>query len=163
VQNTADISFHTMGKVLLLSYTLNVAIFMDIAMWRPCVNRRFGRTSIPPKRQVKDILKPTNSRQFYLGVRHLSGTRDQFFFIFWKWFLSSYRFVHMEGPLWREVGSVVLSCCWASQVQSLSDCLNFENPPPIWWATSCIYFQEQGSPIIPPCIGPVWRMPGRPY
>jgi hypothetical protein len=43
-------------------------------------------------------------------------------------------------PFWREVGSVVYSCCWASPVQSLSCssptglrtifyCLKFETPP----------------------------------
>jgi hypothetical protein len=49
-------------------------------------------------------------------------------------------FVDVGRPLWREVGSVVFSFCWASPAQSFSGlsptglmsifyCLNFETPP----------------------------------
>jgi hypothetical protein len=56
-------------------------------------------------------------------------------------------FVHVGRPLWREDGSVVYNCCWASPAQSFSDlsstefmtmfyCLRFETPPPPWRARS---------------------------
>jgi hypothetical protein len=57
--------------------------------------------------KVKVILRPTASRPVHLGVRHQSGTRDQFFpFSLWL-FLDSCWFVDVGLPLWREVGSVV--------------------------------------------------------
>jgi hypothetical protein len=39
---------------------------------------------------------------------------------FFNYFLDSYGFDHVGRPLWREVGSVVFSCCWASPAQSFS-------------------------------------------
>jgi hypothetical protein len=39
---------------------------------------------------------------------------------FLKLFVHSYGFVYVTRPLWREVGSVVFTCCWASSVQSIS-------------------------------------------
>jgi hypothetical protein len=79
-------------------------------------------------------------------------------------FLDSFRFVDVGRPLWREVGSVVFSFFRASPAQPFSDlsptglmsivyCLYFWYPQP-GGPGSCIYFaQEQGSPVIPPCIG----------
>jgi hypothetical protein len=65
--------------------------------------------------------------------------RDQFFSFFLYFFLESYRFVDVRRPLWREVGSVVFSFCWATPAESLSGlsptgfmtvfyCINIETP-----------------------------------
>jgi hypothetical protein len=92
------------------------------------------------KVKVKVILRPTVSRSFCLGVRHPFGTRDQFFSVFnvifyavtgflsderqssgsRDQFLDSYEFADVWRPLWREVGSAVVSCCWALPAQSFS-------------------------------------------
>jgi hypothetical protein len=56
----------------------------------------------------------------------------------------------MWHPLWREDGSVVYNCCWASPAQSFSDlgptgltttfyCLRFETPP-TWRARSLSFY-----------------------
>jgi hypothetical protein len=56
-----------------------------------------------------------------LGVRHPSGTRDQFFpFPLWLFF-RQLRLVDVGCPLWREVGSVVFSFCRASPTQPFLD------------------------------------------
>jgi hypothetical protein len=58
---------------------------------------------------VKVILRPTVSRPVRPGVRHPSGTRDQFFpFSLWS-FLDCCGFVGVGRPLWREDGSVICS------------------------------------------------------
>jgi hypothetical protein len=65
--------------------------------------------------KVKVILRPTVSRPVCLGVKNPSGTRDQFFpFSLWL-FLDSCWFVDVGRPLWREIGSVVISLCRVSQ------------------------------------------------
>jgi hypothetical protein len=64
--------------------------------------------------QVKVILRPTVSRPVRPGVRHPSGTRDQFFPNLFDYFLDSFGLVDVGRPLWREVGSVLFSFCRAS-------------------------------------------------
>jgi hypothetical protein len=65
---------------------------------------------------------PKSESRSRLDVRPPSGTRGQFFFSFsLKLSLDdSYRFVIVWRPLWREGGSVIYSCCWASPPQSFS-------------------------------------------
>jgi hypothetical protein len=48
------------------------------------------------------------------GVRHPSGTCNQFFPPLPLIILDSFGFVEVGRPLWREVGSVVLSFCWVT-------------------------------------------------
>jgi hypothetical protein len=79
--------------------------------------------------------------------------------------LVSYGFVDMGRPLWREVGSVVFNCCWASPAKSFSGmsraglmfmlyCLKFFRLFQSWAPGSYIYIPlEQGSPVIPSSIG----------
>jgi hypothetical protein len=69
------------------------------------------------------ILPPTFSRPTCPGVRP-TGTRDQLFFPFsLKLSLDRCRCVNLGRPLWREVGSVTYSCCWASPSQRSSKLL----------------------------------------
>jgi hypothetical protein len=75
---------------------------------------------------AKVILWPIVSWPFCLGVRHQSGTRDQFFSSLLELFVDSCGFVDVGCPLWQEAGSVVFSCCWASPAQP------FSGPIPIW-------------------------------
>jgi hypothetical protein len=66
---------------------------------------------------VKVILRPTVIRPVRLGP---SGTCDQFFpFSLWLFFFDSFGFVDVGCPLWREVGSVLSSFCWASPAQPI--------------------------------------------
>jgi hypothetical protein len=124
---------------------------------------------LPDFLKVKVILLPTVSRPVCLGVKHPSGTRDQFFSFFLQLFLDGYGIVDVGLPLWREVGFLVFSCRWASSAQpfpglspmglmSIFYLLYFWNPQP-GGPGSCIYFpQEQGSPITPPVNG-YWLSP----
>jgi hypothetical protein len=76
-----------------------------------------------------------------------------------------YGFVDVGRPLWRDIGSVVFSCCWASPAQSFSSLESrgtddhillspFLGLPQPGEPGSCIYFpQEQDSPVIAPDIG----------
>jgi hypothetical protein len=70
--------------------------------------------------KIKVILQSTISRPLYLGVRHLSGTRGQYFSVFFQLFLDSYGFVYVGRPFWREVGPIVLNFCWALPAQPFS-------------------------------------------
>jgi hypothetical protein len=73
------------------------------------------------KIKVKVTLRPIVSRPVRPGVRHPSGTRDQFFpFSHWL-FLNTCGFVDVGRPLWRGVGFVVFSFCRASAAQRFSD------------------------------------------
>jgi hypothetical protein len=82
---------------------------------------------------------------------------------FFNSFLDSYGFVDVGSPLWREVGSVLFSCCWTSPGQSVShpnparlvsvfyylnfwDTPNLEGQVPIFMS-----FQEQRSKVMPTC------------
>jgi hypothetical protein len=64
--------------------------------------------------KVKVILRPTVSRSVRFGVRHPSGTCDQFFPLLWL-FLDSCEFVDVGCLLWREDGPVI--CSAMTQVQ----------------------------------------------
>jgi hypothetical protein len=83
----------------------------------------------------------TVSRAIYLGVRHPSGTHDNFFLIIFRQVLGLLIWGALSD---KRVGSVVYSCCWAWPVQSFLGpspmglmtifyCLKFETPP-IWRA-----------------------------
>jgi hypothetical protein len=77
-------------------------------------------------------------------------------------------FVDAERPLWREVGSVVYSCCWASPAQ-----YSRVRVPLDWWPYFTvsnfillqpgllgphIYIsQKQGGPVMPPGTGLLTR------
>jgi hypothetical protein len=55
----------------------------------------------------------TNGQSTCLGVKSHLGSKARFSLL-----SDSYEFVHTGCPLWREVGSVVHSCCWSSPAQS---------------------------------------------
>jgi hypothetical protein len=95
-----------------LEVQCNVYCHDLVVVW--LISRR-GSDWLPDLVKVKITLRLTVSRPVSLDVRHPSGTRDQFF----SSFLDSYGFVDVGRPLWREVGSVVFSCCWASPVESI--------------------------------------------
>jgi hypothetical protein len=101
------------------------------------------------KVKVKVILQLTVSQPVCLDIRHPSGTRDQFF-LFSLWlFFDSFRFVDVGHPLWREVGSVLFSLCWASPMQPLSDL----SPTGLMSIVYCLYFwaapnQEGQVPVF---------------
>jgi hypothetical protein len=58
-----------------------------------------------------------NRRSVSVGKQF--GAQDELFFPFSSRLnLDSCGFVIMDRPLWREVASVVYSCCWASPAQS---------------------------------------------
>jgi hypothetical protein len=94
---------------------------------------------IPLKVKVKVILRLTVSRPVCLGVRHPSGLHDQFSPSFLN-IIDRYGVVDVGHLLWREVGSVIFICCWASLAQSFLGlspagpiiifyCLNFLDSP----------------------------------
>jgi hypothetical protein len=62
-------------------------------------------------------LRPTVSRPVCLGVRHPSGTCDQFFFLL-EIFFRLCGFVILQLPPWREDGSVIYCYWWPSPAQS---------------------------------------------
>jgi hypothetical protein len=80
-------------------------------------------------------------RTVCLGVRHSSGTCDQFL-SFLQLFLDIYRFVDVGHPLWLEVRSVVYSFCWTSPVQPFWDL----SPTGLMSIFYCLYFWD--SPIM---------------
>jgi hypothetical protein len=107
------------------------------------------------------VLWPTVSRPVCLGVRHPFRTRDQFSLLLSLIiFIESYGFSDVGRPLWREVGSVFFSFCWASPAQPLSGLsptgliFLFLRLSKAGEPDSCIYFPlEQGSTVLPPDIG----------
>jgi hypothetical protein len=105
--------------------------------------------------QVKVILRPTVSRPVCLGVRHPSGTRDQFVLLLPLIILDNYGFVDVGRPLWREVGSVVAFLrCESHGTHEHALLSLFLRLPQHEGRDSCSYFpQEQGSTVIFPCIG----------
>jgi hypothetical protein len=102
----------------------------------------------------RSVGQPAFVSETYLG----HGTDFSSF----KLHLESYEFVYVGRPLWREVGSVVCSSCWASLAQFFSG----PSPRDSWHFTVsnfifaqsrglgfCIYFlQEQSIPTTPPGI-----------
>jgi hypothetical protein len=70
---------------------------------------RFTIRSFGITKEVKVILRPTVSRHVCLGIGCPSGIP-----------VDSYGFVDVRCPLWREVGSVVFSFCWASTEKPFS-------------------------------------------
>jgi hypothetical protein len=60
-----------------------------------------------------------------LSGTHL-GPATNFFPLF-NCFIDSCRFVYLGRPIWREVGSVVFSCCWASPAEAFSGLCPSEN------------------------------------
>jgi hypothetical protein len=73
----------------------------DLNLWA----LHFQQTEPPTvKVKVKVILRPTVSRPVCLGVKHPSGTRDQFSPSFLQLFLDIYRFVDVGRPLDEKSG-----------------------------------------------------------
>jgi hypothetical protein len=70
--------------------------------------------------QVKVTLRPTVSLPVGLGVRHPSGSRDQFSPSFFC--IDNCGFLDVGRPLWWEGGSVIYlyNCFWALPEQSIS-------------------------------------------
>jgi hypothetical protein len=107
------------------------------------------------------ILRPTISQPVFPGARPPSGIRNRIIFSFpWKLSLDSYWFFIMGRPLWREDGSVIYSCCWASQRSISRDRVRRDSWAHITlliWILpqpggpgSCIYFPlAQDNPLIP--------------
>jgi hypothetical protein len=67
---------------------------------------------------VEVNLRPTVSRQFWLGNRRPSGTRDKFFFLL-AIFLDSCGFVILYRPFWREDESVIYCTIASGPCQSI--------------------------------------------
>jgi hypothetical protein len=70
-----------------------------------------GNTVAQTQEEVEVKLRPTVSRPVRLGVRHPSGTRDQFFFLL-EIFFRQLRVCYFVVP-----GSVIYCCCWSSPAQ----------------------------------------------
>jgi hypothetical protein len=72
--------------------------------------------------EVEVNLRPTVSRPVCLGVRHPSGTSDQFFFVL-EIFLRQSRVCYFEAPsLTRgQVCNLLYNCFWALPEQSILD------------------------------------------
>jgi hypothetical protein len=118
----------------------------------------FQAVFVVPHSWVTIMLGPTTNRPVLLpGTRF--GPKTRFSLL-----SHSCGFVDVRRPLWREDGSVVYNCWWASIAQSFSGnnpvglltifyCLRFEAPP-TWRARSpYLHPQEQGGPIISPWNG----------
>jgi hypothetical protein len=114
--------------------------------------------------EVEFHLRPAVSRPVCLGVRHPSGTRDQFFFLLEISFrhLRVYYFVAPSLTRGR-VCNLLCNCLWALSEHSLLGRSPAElrpyftvssETPRTWRARSRIYIhQKQGGPIIPPPTG----------
>jgi hypothetical protein len=109
--------------------------------------------------EVEVKLRPTVGRPVHLGVRHPSGSCNQFFFLLEIFFrqLQVCHFVAsslMRGWVCNLLLMLVLtsaSCSGPSPtgLKAIFYCLNFETPQP-GGPCPCIYIpQEQGSPVIP--------------
>jgi hypothetical protein len=70
--------------------------------------------------QSQIYLLPTASRPVCPGVRLPSETHDKIAFTSIDITLDSWRFIIMGQSLWRQDGSVIYGCCWASPAQSFS-------------------------------------------
>jgi hypothetical protein len=115
------------------------------------------------KVKIKVILRPRVSRPVRLGVRHPSGTRDQFFF-FLEICLDSFGFVILLRPLWGEDGSVILLLLvLARAVPVLSESRRTQDrillsqflrlPQPGGPGPRIYISQEECGPDIPPGTG----------
>jgi hypothetical protein len=91
------------------------------------------------------MLRPTVS----LGAKHHLGPKTRFLLL-----SDSCRFVDVGRPFWREDGSVVYNCCWASPAQSFLGlspaglltifyCVRFETLPT--WRTRSPYLYLPGT------------------
>jgi hypothetical protein len=116
------------------------------------------------KVKVKVILRSTVSRPVYLGVRHPSGTRDQFFLSLFC--IDNSGFPNVGRPLWREDGSIIYlyNCFWALPEQSFSgpcpselmvifycliwDSRNLKGQVPVFIST-----RNRVAQIYPPALG----------
>jgi hypothetical protein len=91
---------------------------------------------------VEVNLRPTVSRQVCLGVGHLSGTLDQFFFLL-QIFFRQLRVCYFVAPslTWGRFCNLLYNCFWALPEQSLLShspaeltaifTISFETPPTI--------------------------------
>jgi hypothetical protein len=135
--------------------------------------KRFGKNPPPPVRinrrldnsEIEVNLRPTDSRPVCLGVRHPSGTRDQFFFLL-KISFRQLRFCYfvapslMRGRACNLLVQLLLSLPRAVTLGSKScrthghillSHLRLTQPG---GPGSSIYIpQEQGSPVIPLALG----------
>jgi hypothetical protein len=94
----------------------------------------------------------TVSRPVRLGIKHPSGTYDQFFFPFGIRNTSeSYVLDSVGRPLWREDGSVFCMCRWSLPAQS------FSCPSPLGLATVfyCLRFETSLS-LLKHILRKVW-------
>jgi hypothetical protein len=65
-----------------------------------------------------------------------------------------YEFVHVESPLWREVGSVVSCCCRASPAQSFPGLSSLDSWP--YYTFSSLGLSPLGAPGF--SISPRYRV-----
>jgi hypothetical protein len=70
-------------------------------------------------RSQSQILRPTVNRPAFPGVRPPSGPMTNFSFSL-KFSSDSCGFDILWSPTWREDGSVIYCCCWASSAQFFS-------------------------------------------
>jgi hypothetical protein len=95
------------------------------------------------KVKIKVILRATVSRPVRPGIRHSSGTRDQFFpFSLWLFFWQFW-VCWCGRPLWREVGSVLFSFCRSSPAQPFSD----PSPTGLMSIVYCLYFWDSPNQV----------------
>jgi hypothetical protein len=96
--------------------------------------------------EVEVNLRPTVSRPVWLGVRHPSETRDQFFFlleIYFRQLRVYYLALPEQSLLGRspaELTAIFYCLIWDSP--------NLEDQVPVFFIP-----QEQGGPVIPPGTG----------
>jgi hypothetical protein len=105
---------------------------------------------LPNQEKVMSVGQPLSASNTHLG-----GTKTRFLLL-----SRQLRFVDVRRPFWREAGSAVYNCCWASPAQSFSGpspagllailyCLRYGTPHAEGEAPGMNMPPEQGGPVMP--------------